>query len=257
MVKLLQRMEVESIYDSFIKKNNLGQNWGVRPRTLPSFDHAVFENWILRESKPLTIFIAEAPLWSYSDELKGPYFYCREYNKNCERDMTRILLDSLDIKGSSKEERLEIFKRKGYLLLDAIKCPVDVECLRDAGMLRPLLRDSGKRILAEELRHLAIREQLRCIVALGGSSRIALKAGIDCKGLPTKGVGDWIQRFDKDKSPVHHAIVTSSVAVPVLPWIFPSQRNGEDAYFARCRLKNAIEEYLESYEQDTKSRRMS
>jgi len=254
MVDLLRHEEIEPIYESFIEKNGIVQEKCIRPRSIPFLDHDVFGKWILRKTKPLTIFIAEAPPWSYSDQSKKPYFYSEEYNKNCVRDMTRILLDSLDIRGSSKKERLELFKKEGYLLLDAIKCPVDVEYLREASKMHSLLRDSGKKILAKELQYLAAEEQLRCIVALGGSSRIALKAGISCKGLPRNRMKKWIQDFDKDKNPIYRVILSSSVTVPVLPWIFPSPWNDEGKHFAECRMKKAIEKYLEKYEQDMRSR---
>lgn len=252
MARLLQRMEIVSIYESFMTKNNIGQSEGIRPKSLPFLDHDVFGKWI-RQSKPLTILIAEAPLWSYSDELLGPYFYFKEYNKNCTMDMTRILLDSLGISGSSKEARLDLFKGEGYLLLDAIKCPVDVKHL-GAPRMRSLLRESGENILAEELRYLESNEQLRCIVTMGGSAARALNAGIPCSKLPRREIKKWIKEFDENESyHRYRAELNDLTSIPVLPWVFPSRWSNPQTYFGGCRLRNAIEKYLKESELDTGS----
>jgi hypothetical protein len=245
------RSTIVATHLEFIEKSEIMAEYCIRPKVLPFLDHHVFRDWITEKEKSLTIFLAEAPLWSYSEENGGPYFYSKEYNPSRDTDMTRILLDSLNIHGPTKIDRLTTFRDEGYLLLDSIKCPIRVKIL-GRKHVRAFLYESGRSLLIKELKHLQARKGIRCIVTLGGSSRFALGAGVKCTGLPKKRMKKWIEAFDRDKFTFCQASLASLKVAPVLPWVFPGRWNrtdGVDGYFADCRLKHAIEKYTNKWDE--------
>ncbi len=133
----------------------------VRLDYLPFVKYQVYEKW--KPDRVKVLFVAESPPW------KGNVYF---YNENDEGrrpgGLSSNLFRLLGIEGESKSEKLSEFRRRGFFLVDTIKCIFR----KDKGpMPKKLIQFSAREILSREIGSL----NPKLILTLGSTALHGLK----------------------------------------------------------------------------------
>lgn len=149
----------------------------VRPYVKPCAELDIYANW--KPAPIRLVFIAEAP----PGDSKG-YFYDPRPHPNYKETLRRELFKLLDLNLGDATTKLAEFKRRGYFLLDAIKC----RCKKRNGQPpKPVTTTCARKWLSEELEEVGRPEKI-CI--LGKAALLALSEVVGFQGLKTYSVKD-------------------------------------------------------------------
>jgi len=133
----------------------------VRPFRKPCAQFDIYTTWKPRPFR--VVFIAEAPP-ANSDG----YFYDSKPHANYKETLRKALFELLELKGDDTSARLFEFKKRGYFLVDAIKC----RCKKTNGQpLASVTRTCAGKWLAQELEEVGSPSRI-CVFGL--AARLAL-----------------------------------------------------------------------------------
>ncbi len=127
---------VRKLYQQYIEEQERLHNRDLRALLrldiIPSETYAAYERWLPEGGADL-LLIAEAPPWrGVEDPDRYRYFY--NPDQTPVTGISREIFAGLGIRGGTKRECLEEFRRRGLFLTDTIKCIVNKD-------LRPIFRD--------------------------------------------------------------------------------------------------------------------
>ncbi len=133
----------------------------VQPFLKPCAQFDIYSNW--KPNSVSVVFIAESPPGTSEG-----YFYDPQPRSGYKEILRKALFDLLEISKGDTNIKLDQFKRRGFFLLDAIKC----RCKKKGGQPpQPVTKTCARKWLSEELEEIG---NTRRICILGKAALLAL-----------------------------------------------------------------------------------
>jgi hypothetical protein len=168
----------------------------------PSADFDIYSDW---KPQAITVaFVAEAPPGN-----SDGYFYDPEPRPNYAETLRRALFEFLRVEGADTRAKLEMFKGRGYILLDTVKC----RCRKkgDAGQLpTAIIRTCAGTWLGRELEEVGSPAPI-CLLGRAALRGLAEVPGFEALSALT---------IDRDAPAIpgqrsHRATLVGAVGAPV------------------------------------------